>query len=126
MDYQALRDEILHSWRVSKRAESKEHIALALDTFIALMVAITGESTTTSTPNGTAAPLVDAADGDIAELQRITSRCGKRLNIDLVTRGVNNPIFFITPAYTMTERIVSTMDINEIIHWLRRQDLLEE
>ncbi len=34
-DYQAIRDRILQQWRVSKRAESKDRIAQALDAFIA-------------------------------------------------------------------------------------------
>lgn len=111
---------------MSKGAESKDRIALALDAFITSLVANAGESTQTSRPNGTAAQGVDAAGGDIAELQRITLSCGYRLNIDRVTRGANKPIFFVTPPNTMTERIVSTLDISEIINWLRRQDLLGE
>lgn len=34
-DYQAIRDRILQNWRVSKRTESTDRIAQALDAFIA-------------------------------------------------------------------------------------------
>lgn len=40
----ALRDRILERWRVAKRAESKERIALALDTFIEELIGSTSVS----------------------------------------------------------------------------------
>lgn len=129
-DYQAVRKHILESLTKGKGASSKTSVQYkkatqALDMFIEA-ISSTSTSTPPSTRNGTAAPLVDAANSDIAELQRITSLCGYRLNIDQVTRGANSPIFFVTPPNTMTERIVSTRDIAEIIDWLRRQDLVGE
>jgi hypothetical protein len=64
-DYQGIRDEILQSWRVSKRTESKDRIALALDAFIAALTT-DGESPTpasiqASIQNETTALLVNEA-----------------------------------------------------------------
>lgn len=64
-DYQAIRDRILQQWRVSKRAESKDRIAQALDEFIAELItdgeSSTPASTQASIQNQTVAPLVNEA-----------------------------------------------------------------
>ncbi|MDM9383679.1 hypothetical protein QUB80_23625 [Chlorogloeopsis sp. ULAP01] len=48
-DYQAIRDRILQQWCVSKRAESKDRIAQALDVFIAELTTDEESSTPAST-----------------------------------------------------------------------------
>lgn len=58
-DYQAIRDRILQQWRVSKRTESKDRIAQALDEFIAELTTDGESSTPASIHNETTAPLVD-------------------------------------------------------------------
>jgi hypothetical protein len=60
-DYQVIRDRILQNWRVSKRTESKDRIAQALDEFIAELTTDGESSTPASTQNETNAPLVDKA-----------------------------------------------------------------
>ncbi|WP_414755909.1 hypothetical protein [Anabaena sp. CCY 9910] len=58
-DYQAIRDRIVQQWRVSKRTESKDRIAQALDEFIAELTTDGESSTPASIHNETTAPLVD-------------------------------------------------------------------
>ncbi|GAB1540512.1 hypothetical protein NUACC21_31810 [Scytonema sp. NUACC21] len=81
-----------------------------LNAFIAELVADSGEftslSTDLSTPNGTAAPLVDEAvrkqkeghnqDDYYAELKQITARCGYRLSITPLVRGETCSTFTVT------------------------------
>ncbi|WP_244329433.1 hypothetical protein [Tolypothrix sp. PCC 7910] len=67
-DYQAIRDRILQQWRVSKRTESTDRIAQALDEFIAELItdgeSSTPASTQASIQNQTVAPLVNQAKLD--------------------------------------------------------------
>jgi uncharacterized protein YggL (DUF469 family) len=67
-DYQAIRDLILQQWRVSKRTESKDRIAQALDEFIAELTTSeefsTPASIQASRQNETTALLVDEAKLD--------------------------------------------------------------
>ncbi|MBD2255692.1 hypothetical protein, partial [Nostoc parmelioides] len=58
-DYQAIRSRIVQQWRVSKRTESKDRIAQALDAFIAELTTDGESSTPASIHNETTAPLVD-------------------------------------------------------------------
>ncbi|MBF1991483.1 hypothetical protein [Fischerella thermalis] len=60
-DYQAIRDRILEQWRVSKRTESKDRIAQALDAFIAELTTDDESLTPASIHNETTAPLVNEA-----------------------------------------------------------------
>jgi hypothetical protein len=137
-DYETIRNRVLKNWRVAKRAESRERLQQLLDAFIAELVGTTGEPTPLSTdlsaPNGTAAPLVDEAvrklkqrsitqDDYYAELKQITARCGYRLSITPLGTGRN--VFHIHPTGSPNAE-VSTQDINEVVDWLRGQDLLGE
>jgi hypothetical protein len=58
-----------------------------------------------------------------AELKQITARCGYRLSITPLGTGRN--VFHVHPTGS-NEAEVSTQDINEVVDWLRGQDLLGE
>ena len=135
-DLYPIRDRILKSLtsgkgKVASTSPQYKTAARALDRFIEELrestpVSIPASSTT---PDGTAAPLVDEATKKLqdkhytkdeyhAELRQIVERCGYRLFIDNTTLGRGRELFIVNPPGNATEHIISTQDIGEVVGWL--------
>ncbi|MBD2770975.1 hypothetical protein [Iningainema tapete] len=138
-DLQLVRDRVLKSLtsgksKVATTSPQYKTAARALDRFIEELQKYTPTSTpASSTPDGTAAPLVDEATKKLsdfhytkveyyAELRQITERCGYRLFIDTTTLGRGRELFIVNPPSNSNERIISTQDVGEVVDWLRKQD----
>ena len=143
-DYEVVRDRILKSLtsgkgKVASTSPQYKTAARALDRFISELRESTPASipVAETTPDGTAAPLVDEATKKLEskhytkaeyydELRQITERCGYRLFVDTTTLGRGRELFIVNPPGNATERVVSTQDIGEVVAWLSRLDLMEE
>ena len=142
-DYEAVRDRILKSLitgkgKVASTSPQYKTAARALDRFILeLRESAPASTPASSTPDGTAASLVDEAtrfleskhytkDEYYADLRQIVERCGYRLFIDNTTLGRGRELFIVNPPGNATERVLSTQDIGEVVDWLSRLDLMGE
>ena len=142
-DYEAVRDRILKSLitgkgKVATTSPQYKTAARALDRFILELRESAPVSTpASSTPDGTAAPMVEEAtkkledkhytkDEYYADLRQIVERCGYRLFIDNTTLGRGRELFIVNPPGNAPLRVLSTQDIGEVVDWLRKQDLFEQ
>ena len=142
-DYEAVRSSVLKSLtsgkgKIATTSPQYKAAARALDRFISELRESTPVSIlASSTPDGTAAPLVDEATKKLqdkhytkdeyhAELRQIVERCGYRLFVDNTTLGRGRELFIVNPPGNATERVLSTQDIGEVVDWLRGLDLMEE
>ena len=142
-DYEAVRSSVLRTLtsgkgKVASTSPQYKTAARALDRFILELRESTPASIpASSTPDGTAAPLVDEAtrfleskhytkDEYYTELRQITERCGYRLFIDNTTLGRGRELFIVNPPGNAPLRVLSTQDIGEVVAWLRGLDLMGE
>ena len=143
-DYEVVRDRVLKSLtsgkgKVASTSPQYKTAARALDRFIEELRESAPASipVAETTPDGTAAPLVEEAtkklqdkhytkDEYYTELRQITERCGYRLFIDNTTLGRGRELFIVNPPGNATERVISTQDIGEVVDWLRSLDLMRE
>ena len=143
-DLYPIRDRVLKTLtsgkgKVATTSPQYKTAARALDRFILELRESTPASTPVAetTPDGTAAPLVEEAtkklldkhytkDEYYADLRQITERCGYRLFIDNTTLGRGRELFIVNPPGNATERVLSTQDIGEVVDWLSRLDLMGE
>ncbi len=137
-DLQVIRSRILKSLtegknKVATTSPQYKTAAKVLARFIALITSATTPAVETN-KSGTAAPLVDEIAASLprgsisqdeyhASLKQITERCGYRLSITPLDSGRN--VFHVHQKGS-PEALVSTQDINEIIDWLRRLNLMGE
>ena len=142
-DLYPIRDRILKSLTVGKgkvasTSPQYKTAARALDRFIEeLRESAPASTPASSTPDGTAAPLVSEATKKLSdkhytkaeyydELRQITERCGYRLFVDTTTLGRGRELFIVNSPGNATERIISTQVESEVVGWLRKQDLFEQ